>query len=74
MNAAVCHQHNLVLNALSDWQPVQHDTKYRSDVLVESSASDEARSSVQYHLQMPNSVYTPGYTALQYSTLLVISA
>ena len=40
-----------VVNALSDRQPVQSVMKYRSDVLVESSASDEARSSIQYGLQ-----------------------
>jgi len=56
-DAAVGRQRNLVLNALSDWQPVQCITKHRSDVLVESSASDEARSSgVQYRLQTPNSI------------------
>ena len=45
MDAAVGHQRNLVVNAqLSDRQPVQCVTKYGSDVLVESSASDEARS------------------------------
>ena len=36
MDAAVGHQRNLVINALSDGQPVQRVTKYRSDVLVES--------------------------------------
>jgi len=56
MDAAVGHQHNLVVNALSDGQPVQRVTKYGSDVLVESSASDEVRSGVQYGLQMPNSI------------------
>ena len=50
MDAAVGHQRNLVVNALSDRQPVQRVTKYGSDVLVESSASDEARSGVQYGL------------------------
>ena len=55
MDAAVGHQRNLVVNALSDGQPVQRVTKYGSDVLVESSASDEARSGVQYGLQTPNS-------------------
>ena len=44
MDAAVGHQRNLVLNALSDAQPVQRVTKYRSDVLVESGAGDEAFS------------------------------
>jgi len=39
MDAAVVgHQRNLVVNALSDRQPVQRVTKYGSDVLVESSA------------------------------------
>ena len=33
MDSAVGHHRNLVLNALSDWQPVQRVTKYRSDVL-----------------------------------------
>jgi len=66
MDAAVGHQRNLVINALSDGQPVQCVTKYRSDVLVESSASDEALSGVQYGLQTPNSVAgTPYKTALQ---------
>ena len=51
MDAAVGHQRNLVVNALSDRQPVQRVTMYGSDVLVESSASDEARSGVQYGLQ-----------------------
>jgi len=32
MDTAVGHQRNLVLNALSDWQPVQRVKKYRSDV------------------------------------------
>ena len=45
MDAAIGHQRNLVLNALSDWQPVQRVTKYRSDVVVESGASDQAFSS-----------------------------
>jgi len=40
---------------LSDGQPVQRVTKYGSDVLVESSASDEARSGVHCGLQTPNS-------------------
>ena len=48
MDAAVGHQRNRVLNALNDWQHVQRVTKYRSDVLVESGASDEAHSGVQY--------------------------
>jgi len=56
MDVAVGHQRNLVLNALSDWQPVQRVTKYQSDVLVESGASDEARSGVQYRLQTPSIV------------------
>ena len=56
-DAAVGNQRNLVLNALSDWQSVQRVTKYRSDVLVKSSASDEARSSIQCRLQAPNSVH-----------------
>ena len=34
MDAAVGHQRNLVVNALSDRQPVQRVTKYGSDVLV----------------------------------------
>ena len=51
MDAAVGHQRNIVVNALSDRQPVQRVTKYGSGVLVESSASDEARSGVQYGLQ-----------------------
>ena len=55
MDAAVGHQRNLVVNALSDRQPVQRVTEYGSDVLVESSASDEARSGVQYALQDPHS-------------------
>ena len=55
-DAVVGHQRNLVVNELSDRQPVQRVTKYRSDVLVESSASDEARSGVQYGLQTPNSI------------------
>ena len=58
MGAAVGHQRNLVVNALSDKQPVQRVTKYGSDVLIESSASDEARSGVQYGLQTPNSIRT----------------
>jgi len=53
MDAAVGHQRNLVVNALSDRQPVQRVTKYGSDVLVESSASDEAHSTV---CRRPNSV------------------
>jgi len=53
MDAAVGHQRNPVVNALSDRQPVQRVRKYGSDVLVESSASDEARSGVQYGLQTP---------------------
>ena len=57
MDAAVGHQRNLVVNALSDRQPVQSVTKYGSDLLVESSASDEARSGVQYGLQTPNSIH-----------------
>jgi len=40
MDAAIGHQRNLVDSALSDRQPVQRVTKYGSDVLVESSASD----------------------------------
>ena len=40
-DGAVGHQRNLVLNALSDWQPVQCVTKYPSDELVESAVSDE---------------------------------
>ena len=52
MDAAVGHQCNLVLNAPSDGQPVQRVTKYGSDVLVESSASDEVRSGVQCVLQL----------------------
>jgi len=66
MDAAVGHQRNPVVNALSDRQLVQRVTKYGSDVLVESSASDEARSGVQYGLQTPNSyVGAPYKTALQ---------
>jgi len=42
MDAAVGHQRHLVVNALSDRQPVQRVTKYGSDVLVESSASATA--------------------------------
>jgi len=38
MDVAVSHQRNLVVNALSDRQPVQRVTKYGSDVLIESSA------------------------------------
>jgi len=56
MDAAVDHQRNPVVNTLGDRQPVQRVTKYGSDVLVESSASDEARSGVQYGLQTPNSI------------------
>jgi len=56
IDAAVGHQRNLVLNTLSDWQPVQRVTKYQSDVLVESGASDEALSGVQYRLQTLSSV------------------
>ena len=41
---AVGYQRNLVVNALSDRQSVQRVTKYRIDVLVESSASDEVCS------------------------------
>jgi len=44
VDAVVGHQRNLVINALSDGQPVQRVTKYRSNVLVELSASDEAHS------------------------------
>ena len=54
--SCIGHRRNLVLNVLSDWQPVQRVTKYRSDVLVESGASDEARSGVHYRLQTPGSV------------------
>jgi len=46
MDAVVGHERNLVINVLSDGQPVQRFTKYRSNVLVESSASDEARCGV----------------------------
>jgi len=35
---------------------VQRVTKYESDVLVELSASDEARGGVQYGLQTPSSI------------------
>ena len=56
MDAAIGHQRNLVLNVLNDWQHVQRVTKYQSDVLVESGASDEAHSSVQYRLQTPSSI------------------
>jgi len=52
MDTAVGHQCNLVVNALSDRQSVQRVMKYGSDELVESSASDEARSGIQYGLHM----------------------
>jgi len=53
---AVGYQRNLVVNALSDRQSVQRVTKYRIDVLVESSASDEVCSGVQYGLYSHMSV------------------
>jgi len=56
MDAAVGHQRNLVINVLSDGQPVQRVMKYRSNMLVESSASHEVHSSFQYGLQVANSV------------------
>jgi len=56
MDATVGHQHNLVINALSDGQPVQRVMKYRSNVLVESSASNEVPSGVRYGLQTLNRV------------------
>ena len=55
-DAAVGHQRNLVISALSDRQPMQLVKKYWSDVLVESSTSDEACSGIQCRLQTPNSV------------------
>ena len=55
-DAAVSHQRNLVINPLTNGQPVQRVRKYLSDVLAESSASDEACSGVQYRLQALNNV------------------
>ena len=55
MDAAVGHQRNLVVNALSDRQPVQFVSRSTGVmyVLVESSASDEAFSTA---CRRPNSV------------------